>query len=238
MKIYQRLSGVYDLGWGDFANRYIGFVERLLEEKRILRAKVLDLACGTGTLAIALAGRGHLVVGIDSSPEMIAMARAKSGGAAGVDFDVQDMREFEAGGGYDLVTCGFDALNYLVKPGQLESVFRRVASALADAGIFVFDSNTKRQYLESMSGRRELELAGRRLSQSWVYDPLRKESTTTFVFNDGGMEVHRQRPYGLTEMRRSLSRAGLLVAGTWSSPEGEPFHPDSPRLYASAEKRK
>jgi SAM-dependent methyltransferase len=236
MKNYRKLSSVYDLEWGDFAVRFAGFVAARIKDRGLIEAKVLDLACGTGTLAIALADRGHRVLGIDGAPEMIALARAKAGPRTGVTFEVQDIRRFEAGSGFGLVTCSFDAINYILRPSDLESVFRGVAAALAENGIFVFDSNTRRQYLESSLGRRELVLGGRRLSQSWNYNPLKRVATTTFIFDDGSREVHNQRPYDLAELGRLLSRAGLVFAGTWSSPDEEPFRPDSLRLYAVAEK--
>jgi SAM-dependent methyltransferase len=236
MKIYQKLSSFYDLEWGDFAVRFAGFVGARIEDRGLLEAKVLDLACGTGTLAIALADRGHRVLGLDGAPEMIALARAKAGPRTGVSFEVQDIRRFKAGSGFGLVTCSFDAINYILRPRELESVFRGVGAALAEDGIFVFDSNTRRQYLESSLGRRVLVLGGRQLSQSWDYDPLKKVATTTFIFDDGSREVHRQRPYDLAELGRLLARAGLAFAGTWSSPDGDPFKPDSLRLYAVAEK--
>lgn len=47
-------------------------------------ARVADLGCGTGTLSILLAEHGHRVWGVDFSPRMIELARAKSAGA-GVD---------------------------------------------------------------------------------------------------------------------------------------------------------
>lgn len=45
-------------------------------------ASVLDLGCGTGSLAVLLAEAGHHVQGLDASPAMLAAARAKSAAAA------------------------------------------------------------------------------------------------------------------------------------------------------------
>jgi SAM-dependent methyltransferase len=42
---------------------------------------VLDLGCGTGSLAVLLAAAGHSVQGLDASPAMLAAARAKGGAA-------------------------------------------------------------------------------------------------------------------------------------------------------------
>src|SRR5215207_7050378 len=52
--------------------------------------RVLDLATGTGDLALAAAAQGAIVVGLDLAPRMIRLARAKPG-AGGVRFLVGDM---------------------------------------------------------------------------------------------------------------------------------------------------
>jgi 2-polyprenyl-3-methyl-5-hydroxy-6-metoxy-1,4-benzoquinol methylase len=90
MKNYERLSGVYDLGWGDFAPQYLNLIDWLLREQGIHQARILDIACGTGILAIALSKRGHRVHGVDVSPKMIAVAESKSAGMANISFEVQD----------------------------------------------------------------------------------------------------------------------------------------------------
>jgi ubiquinone/menaquinone biosynthesis C-methylase UbiE len=45
-------------------------------------ATVVDVGCGTGTLAIALAAGGAEVIGVDGDPEVLALARAKAGAEA------------------------------------------------------------------------------------------------------------------------------------------------------------
>lgn len=115
MKNYQRLAQFYEVGgWGKFAEHYIGLIDRLLIEYGIKKARILDIACGTGILALALAKQGHSVHGIDISQEMIALARAKSSGIANVSFDVQSITDFKVKGEFDIVTCTFDSLNYLI----------------------------------------------------------------------------------------------------------------------------
>jgi ubiquinone/menaquinone biosynthesis C-methylase UbiE len=57
---------------------WLELVERLIAEGDLLGGRVLDVGCGTGRLAAELAGRGARVWGVDPSPEMLAVARAKA----------------------------------------------------------------------------------------------------------------------------------------------------------------
>jgi 2-polyprenyl-3-methyl-5-hydroxy-6-metoxy-1,4-benzoquinol methylase len=160
MKNYERLCRVYDLGWGDFARQYLNLINWLLREQGIRQARILDIACGTGILAIALAKRGHHVHGVDVSPRMIAVAESKSAGMANISFEVQDMKRFRAIGSYDLVTCTFDALNYVLREDTLKGLFDRVASALGRSGLYVFDSNATHHFVRREDGSLSQTLRG------------------------------------------------------------------------------
>jgi len=70
-------------------------------------ARVLDVGCGTGSLAVLLAEAGHDVVGVDYAPAMVARARAKAAAAArAVEFRVGDAADpAEPPGTVDVVLC-------------------------------------------------------------------------------------------------------------------------------------
>ena len=235
--IYGRLSQVYDLGWGDFASKYIGFIEEILTEQDLTRARILDLACGTGNLAVALARTGHIAHGLDLSPEMIDVARSKAADLPGVSFDVQDMVDFRLAGIFDLVTCTYDSVNYLTDVAQVRGLFRRVAECLAETGRFIFDANTDYLYTNRHKGTHRRELGGQVLVQKCSYDRQKREAVTVFEFGDGGTETHVQRPYDLPELEPLLTENGLRVVGAYSWFDKTPFRPGSERLICVAEKR-
>ena len=114
-------------------------------------ARALDLATGTGDLAFALAERGARVVGLDITPRMIELARAKSNGRT--RFLVGDMCALPfADQVFDVVTTGYGLRNVpdlalaiaeihrVLKPGgQLLSLdFNRPANAMVRAAYLTY----------------------------------------------------------------------------------------------------
>ena len=236
MRIYKRLSQIYDLGWGKFAEQYLSLIAQLFNEHDIKRARILDLACGTGVLAIALANRGHSVHGIDISPEMVTIAKSKSSGMANISFDVQDISRFHVRGKFDLITCTFDSLNYLLNIDDVKAMFCRVASALRKSGLFVFDSNTNQHYVSVGEGSQKQELGRESFVQEWSCDQVKKEATTIFKFADGTIEVHQQRPYDLSELNPILTDSGLRVIKTLSWFDNRPYSVENTRLVCIAQR--
>jgi len=104
-------------------------VEAVIGERAGLR--MLDLACGSGLMGVCAKARAAELVGIDLSPEMIELARAR---------DIYDRLEAaeitawlaEGGDAFDLILC-CDSLIYF---GDLAPVMRAAASRLAPGGLF------------------------------------------------------------------------------------------------------
>ena len=92
------------------------------------RANVLDLACGTGDFTVALLRQfpDARVTGVDLTPEMLAIARQKLAGSAGVTFctgDAQDLAAFDDAT-FDLVVCAFGFRNFPDKEKALAACHR------------------------------------------------------------------------------------------------------------------
>ena len=195
---------------------------------------MLDLGCGTGLLAAALADLGHQVVGLDASPEMIAVARHRA--TPGTTFAVQDMAEATWEHPFELATCTFDAFNYLLTPARVSSFFRRLGGLLVPRGLLVFDANTAYLYAAHHHGTHHREVGGQRFDQVCAFDPATGLASTDFRFEDGAVERHRQRAWGLSELRGPLEAAGLTVVAALSGTSGEPYREDSERLLCVARK--
>jgi SAM-dependent methyltransferase len=100
---------------------------------------VVELAVGTGRVAIPVARAiGRTVIGIDSSPEML--ARAREAGADVLDLRSEDMRELVLEEPAALVYCPARALLHLPTWGDRRLLFERVADALLPGGRFAWNA--------------------------------------------------------------------------------------------------
>ncbi|MFC2035384.1 class I SAM-dependent DNA methyltransferase [Chloroflexota bacterium] len=237
LRPYKRLSKVYDQGWDDFSKQYIDLIDEIFSERSVTEARILDIACGTGTLAIEFAKHGHVVHGIDSSPEMIRLARSKSAGLLNLSFDIQDMVQLNIDGKFDLVTCTYDSINYIRELSDLRKILLQVSSVLGEGGLFVFDSNTEHLYLNHLDEIQERELNGELIIQHCSYDSVHKEATTAFSFSDGSYEIHRQRPYDHNELAPLLNNASLKTIYLYSWFSRLPYSSNTPKIFCVTEKQ-
>jgi SAM-dependent methyltransferase len=114
---------------------------------------LVELAVGNGRVAVPVAqATGKRVVGIDTSPAMLAQARANAA-QAGVDLDLRegDMRDFAVDEPAALIYCPFRALLHLPTWADRRRTFERVAASLAPGGrfawnAFVFDHAVAAKY--------------------------------------------------------------------------------------------
>ncbi len=136
--VYDKLNAEIDYGaWAEFVETCF---DRFLPSRPSL---VLDLACGTGSMALQLAERGYDTIGVDGSADMLseAFGRAAERGQ-NLLWLHQDMRTFELYGTVGAVTCCLDSLNYLLTPADLSACFSTVHNYLDPGGLFLFDMNT------------------------------------------------------------------------------------------------
>ncbi len=103
---------------------------------------LVELAVGTGRVAIPVAqATGRRIIGIDSSPAMLAQARTRAA-AAGVGLDLRkgDMRELVLAEPAALIYCPFRSLLHLPTWADRRRIFQRVAASLQPAGRFAWNA--------------------------------------------------------------------------------------------------
>jgi SAM-dependent methyltransferase len=127
---WQRVAGRFQDTWAGLTSR---FIPALLDAATVHAGmRVLDVACGPGVVAEAAASRGAVTIGVDFSPEMITIARAR---CPEVEFQRGDAQKlaFE-NGRFDAVLMNFGIL-HLPHP---ERAFAEAARVLRDGGRYAF----------------------------------------------------------------------------------------------------
>ena len=99
----------------------------------------LELAIGTGRVALPLAARGIRVDGVDISPDMVVKLRAKPGGDQ-ISVTIGDFADVPVRGAYRLVYVVFNTLFNLLTQEDQVRCFENVAAHLTDDGAFVVEA--------------------------------------------------------------------------------------------------
>ena len=106
----------------------------------------LELAIGTGRIAVPLAARGVRVAGIDLSPDMVAQLRAKTDE---IPVEIGDMAATRVEGTFSLIYVVFNSMNNMTTQEGQVAVFENAARHLASGGSFVVEVGVQnRQRLE------------------------------------------------------------------------------------------
>lgn len=120
---YDRLNDLQSLGW------HRRWKRRVVQLARVTPGvPALDVCCGTGDLALALARRGAQVTGLDFSPPMLAVAAARAQGQDGAtkpQFQQGDAQQLPyADNSFDIVTMGYGLRNLADWPRGVEEMAR------------------------------------------------------------------------------------------------------------------
>ena len=117
------------------------YSNKLFEQNRLKPEIVLDLACGTGNMSIELAKLGYDVIGVDSSIDMLTVAKEKTADT-NILFLCQKMETLDLYGTVNAVICNLDSINHLSNIKKVEQCFKQVSLFLEKGGLFIFDINT------------------------------------------------------------------------------------------------
>jgi len=144
---YDRLTNDVDYG------ATVDFYFDILKKEGLSPRTAVDLACGTGSVALLLAQRGLQVTAVDMSWEMLTVAQQKASEAnVSPQFVCQKLQELSLPRGVDLAVCALDSLDYILDPMDCKKAICRVYRALNPGGCFIFDVNTPEK-LRAMDGQ-------------------------------------------------------------------------------------
>ena len=219
MSSYDAFAPIYD-DWASHMTEDVAFYVELAREAD---GPVVELAVGNARVAIPVAQAiGRPMLGIDSSPAMLEVARERAA-EAGVEVELreEDMRDFTLAEPAALIYCPFRAMLHLPTWRDKRAVFERVAAALRPGGrfawnVFVFNPHIAAE----MDGKWE-EHAG-----------IRNRVTHVPADNRIDLELGTGAKVSLWWATRSeweglIEVAGLEVEALYSGFEHEPFDEES-----------
>jgi SAM-dependent methyltransferase len=222
----------YDSGLGDWGDPAVvaGTVDFLAELAG--DGVALELAIGTGRIALPLAARGVRVHGIDLSPDMVAQLRAKPGGED-IPVAIGDFATSRVGEGFSLAYVVFNTIGNLTTQDAQVACFETVAAQLRPGSCFVVEVG--------VSVREPLHVFA--LTETHVGIDEYDASTQRLVshhFNlvDGRWEL-RSIPFrsvSPAELDLMARLAGMRLRERWSSWTREPFTAESRRHVSVWEK--
>ncbi len=252
MAIYDRYALVYDAsGQISFSLQMLPYLEKLLDRHPVAKGSLLELACGTGTVALAMARQGWRVLGVDGSPHMLAEARRKkeaasrdAAAALDVTWSQQDMRQLALNERVSLATCLYDSLNYMLTGEDLQAVFRRVQAALEPGGLFLFDMNTPWALATFWDDSTYVtETPDLTVILESAFDMYRQRTTVkvTCFQREGelyrkSIEEHTEQGYPREHIATLLTDVGLQIEGMYHCFTFEPPSAACPRILWVARK--
>lgn len=230
----------YDLLMSSVPYRmWAGYYQLLLAQQGVNPKRLLDVCCGTGTLAQMFAAEGYSVVGVDLSEAMIqeAKLKAQKRGLA-IQYFAADAADFRLGEQFEGAYSFFDSLNYITDPDHLRRAIANVAAHLEPGGSFIFDVNTAYAFEERMFDQKDLRQKAR-IQYDWKGDYDRQTriiSVRMSFWRDGERfeECHVQRAHTDEEIRESLELAGFRSVRCFDSYTLDPPRERSDRVHYAA----
>ncbi|WP_374656333.1 trans-aconitate 2-methyltransferase [Dongia sp.] len=229
-----RLADFYDIdnGWYDDTRACLRLSEGLVS--------VLDLGCGTGLLASAIAGGGAAVTGVDPAAAMLEIARRREGGDR-VTWVEGDGRSVRLGRQFDLIVMTGHAFQCLLTDADQLALLKTIAAHLSLQGRFIFDSrNPKgRAWLEwnPKASHRFVEHPKHGRVESWndyAYDEASGVVTYGTYYRLGSGELlaakSKIRFSPKDHLARLIAQAGLTVDHWFGDWQDGDYTPDAKEI--------
>ena len=212
----------------------------------------LELGCGSGRVLLQLAREGFESVGVDSSPEMIALARnrlAKQPAIADrIRLVEEDFRRLKLQQTFPLVILPFNTFSHLTETADADAALRTIAAHLAPAGVFalalpnpvpIYSTVPEGLVLERTFRDEERQTTIQQFSSLRV-DRVQQLGNITWIYDeiDSAGKVARTtipmtlRYFFPNEIPMLLERAGLRLQHLWGDYDRSPFAENSPALIA------
>jgi SAM-dependent methyltransferase len=220
MSLYDSIAELYD-PWSRSVTEDVSFY---VQEARRAGGPVVELAVGTGRIAVPTAVAGISVIGVDSSPGMLEVCRRRAELAAVaelLDLRLGDLADPPVDERVRLVTCPFRSYLHLLDDEQRLGALRAARRLLVPGGRLVFDvfapapddiRDTHGRWLEREPGIFE--------RADW---DTRERTLTLSVRGEGGATTFTLAWLTPDEWRALLERAGFQVIGCFGWFDRRPY---------------
>jgi len=184
--------------------------------ERLVPGFAIDLGCGPGFHALALAEWGFATLGIDTSPELIAELEARRGGRR-VNAVVQDLLTFEQrvhSSQLKVILCVGDTLTHLASEAQVDQLLDACARSLAPGGALALtfrDYSTERKPSECLI--RVREDAERSFTCALEFEPARVRVTDILHEWRDGRWIESRSSYSKLRLAPERVREKLVARG-------------------------
>ena len=204
-------------------------------------SKVLDLMCGYGRHAIALARKGMLVTAVDNlasyTNEIYEIAEKEQLPLKVIKADVAAYKNDDVA---DLVICMGNSINFF-NAYDTTKIFTAIYSCLKPGGHLLINSwsvaeiafkNFKEKSWSNIGGVKFLS------DSQFLFHPTRIQTESIIISSNGDTEVKSGIDYifSINEMEAMLKEAGLTLKEVYSIPGRKKFTLGEPRVYIVAEK--
>ncbi|HEY3061283.1 MAG TPA: class I SAM-dependent methyltransferase [Chloroflexota bacterium] len=224
-----------------------------LELARSEGGRVLELACGSGRLLLPLAEAGNQVVGVDVSPHMLQLARAKLEAHPDVRLVQADMRAFDVDGEFDLAIVAVKSFAYLTEAEAQLQALLCIRRHLRKGGLLAIDLlHPKPEWIAASSGSMRDDLVQYSVEHGFTLSRVESVVSTDLsrqirvirsayeAIDDRGALVAKrfvEWPYRWIhrfEAEHLLARAGFEVESVHGGYQREPFTSDAPAMLILA----
>jgi len=229
--LYDRIASIYD-PWSRSVTEDVDFY---VEQAIASGGPVVELAVGTGRIAVPIALAGVDVIGVDSSPAMLEIARAaakEAGVSDRIDLRLGDLREPPVPERVPLVVCPFRSLLHMETEAEKLRSLRAARELLEPGGSFVFDVFTpSREDIEETDGRWLEREPGIFERADWDEDA--RTLSLSVRSDDGSATTFGLHWLSAPEWLRLLDEAELDVEALYGWFDGRPHDGDEDMVFVT-----
>ncbi len=229
--VFRNTAWLYDV---DNRDNLVADIPFYLDYAKTLGGEALELGCGTGRVALALARAGIQVTGLDLSNEMLTVFRQKLDAQTALKNRVTlihgNMANFSLDKKFSLIIAPFRAFQALTRDEDIASALQCIYSHLSDSGVFIlnvfkpfqvmdeswcYEERVQWERLDEASGNYvvkkhwgdKIDVANRIIYPHFAYEVTDKNGTTTRHIEDLSLKYHYEE-----QLESVVQKAGFVIS--------------------------